>query len=119
MRRRQACALAIVLSLTAGLSVYAEKTAALSNDQKILHALNRLTFGPRPGDVDAVKRLGLKKWIDIQLHADRIPQNPTLAAKLAPLDTLRMTPAELARHYPPPQLIKAMVEGKAPFPVDP
>jgi uncharacterized protein (DUF1800 family) len=66
-----------------------------------------------------VKRLGLKKWIDIQLHPDRIPQDSALEAKLAPLDTLRMTAAELARHYPPPQLIKAMVEGKAPYPSDP
>src|SRR5258706_5349278 len=119
MRRRQTCALAMVLSLTAGLSVHAEKPAALSNDQKILHALNRLTFGPRPGECDEVKRLGLKQWINTQLHPDRIPQNPALQAKLAPLDTLRMTPAELARHYPPPQLIKAMVEGKAPYPTDP
>jgi uncharacterized protein (DUF1800 family) len=118
MRRRRRCALAIVLSLTAGLPLYAEK-AALSNDQKILHALNRLTFGPRPGDFDEVKRLGLKKWIDRQLHPDRIPHNSALEAKLAPLDTLRLTPAELARHYPPPQLIKAMVEGKVPYPSNP
>jgi hypothetical protein len=114
-----------VLSLTgvSGLSVCAEKTApapaGLSSDQKILHALNRLTFGPRPNDFDQVKRLGLKQWIDVQLHPDRIPQNPALEAKLAPLDTLRMTPMVLARHYPPPQLIKAMVEGKVAYPTDP
>ncbi len=119
MRRRRSCALAIVLSLAAGFSAGAEKNAALSGDQKILHALNRLTFGPRPGDIDEVKRLGLKKWIDLQLHPGRIPQSPALEAKLAPLDTLRMTPAELARHYPPPQLIKAMADGKIPYPADP
>lgn len=128
MQRRGSGALAVVLFLTAasGISVYAGKTpqpapvsASLSNDQKILHALNRLTFGPRPGDFDQVRRLGLRQWIDVQLHPDRIPQNPALEAKLAPLDTLRMTPAELARHYPPPQLIKAMVEGKVAYPADP
>jgi uncharacterized protein (DUF1800 family) len=120
-------AFAVVLSLTAvsGICVCAEKTApapvsaTLSNDQKILHALNRLTFGPRPNDFDQVKRLGLKQWIDVQLHPDRIPQNAALEAKLTPLDTLRMTPMELARHYPPPQLIKAMVEGKVAYPTDP
>ena len=42
-----------------------------------------------------------------------------LEAKLAPLDTLRMSTAELAHHYPTPQMVKAMVDGKEPFPTDP
>src|SRR6202022_2159146 len=75
-------------------------------------------FGPRPDDLETVKELGLKKWIDLQLHPDRIAENPALESKLAPLDTLRMTSAEMARNYPPPQLIKAMVEGKIPYPAD-
>ena len=33
----------------------------LNKDDQILHALDRLTFGPRPGDLAAVKKLGLKK----------------------------------------------------------
>src|SRR3954469_11147284 len=37
----------------------------LSADQQILHALNRLTFGPRPGDVEEVRRIGLTKWIEL------------------------------------------------------
>jgi uncharacterized protein (DUF1800 family) len=85
----------------------------------MVHALNRLTFGPRPQDLEQVAKMGLKKWIDLQLHPDRIAENPLLQEKLAPLDTLRMTPTELARNYPPPQLIKAMVEGKVPYPRDP
>jgi len=93
--------------------------APLSIDQKTAHVLNRLTFGPRPGDVDDVKKVGLKKWIDAQLHPDRIAQNPLLDTKLEPLDTLRMTPLELAWRYPPPQLIKAMVAGTVPYPKDP
>ena len=54
----------------------------LSKDQEILHALDRLTFGPRPGDVVAVKKMGLKKWIDLQLHPDQIPENPSLDVRL-------------------------------------
>jgi uncharacterized protein (DUF1800 family) len=126
MRRRAYYALAAALMLAAGLSLYAKKTAPaspftipLSSDQKIVHALNRLTFGPRPGDLDQIEKMGLKKWIDLQLHPDRIAENQLLQEKLAPLDTLRMTPLELARNYPPPQLIKAMVEGKVPYPRDP
>lgn len=95
----------------------------MTADQKALHALNRLTFGPRPGDVaainnDAVNQKGLDQWIEQQLHPRGIPENPVLEAKLAPLDTLRMSSAELARHYPTPQMVKAMVDGKEPFPTD-
>jgi uncharacterized protein (DUF1800 family) len=87
-------------------------------DQKALHALNRLTFGARPGDLDAVNQKGLDGWIEQQLHPREIPENQELEAKLAPLDTLRMTTGELARHYPTPQMVKAMVDGKEPFPAD-
>src|SRR5712692_9389930 len=93
--------------------------AKLSSEQKIIHALNRLTFGPRAGDFEQVRRMGLKKWIDLELHPERIPENATLEAKLQPLDSLRMNTVELAQHYPPPQLIRAMAAGRAPYPSDP
>src|SRR5580700_1831644 len=57
----------------------------LSGDQKILHALDRLTFGPRPGDIEAVKKMGLSKWIDQQLHPERIPEDEALTKLVAPL----------------------------------
>src|SRR5579862_9592897 len=66
----------------------------LSKDDQILHALDRLTFGPRPGDVDRVKRMGLKKWLDQQLHPDRMDENPVLEAHLKALESLRMTPLQ-------------------------
>src|ERR1700726_2942690 len=66
----------------------------LSKDQQILHALDRLTFGPRPGDVESVKKMGLKKWIDLQLHPERIKESADLEAKLAPLESLQMTPMQ-------------------------
>ncbi len=91
----------------------------LSSDQKIAHALNRLTFGPRPGDFEHVRSMGLKKWIDLQLHPERIAENPALEAKLRVLDTLRMSTTELVENYPPPQLIRAMAMGRIPYPQDP
>jgi len=72
----------------------------LDGEKKIEHALNRLTFGPRPTGAEAVRKTGLKKWIDAQLHPERLTENPALQAKLAPLETLRMNGAELARKYP-------------------
>jgi hypothetical protein len=91
----------------------------LNKDEQILHALDRLTFGPRPGDVERVKKMGLKKWIDLQLHPERISENAGLEAKLEPLESLRMTPMDAVQHYPPPQLLRAIAEGRQPMPEDP
>ena len=75
----------------------------LSPDQQIIHALNRLTFGPRPGDIEEVRRIGLNKWIEQQLHPQQIPENPILEAKLKPLATLQMPLAEVVEQYTPRQ----------------
>ncbi len=91
----------------------------LGGDQEILHALDRLTFGPRPGDVVAVKRMGLKKWIDLQLHPDRIPESRELDKHLQPLESLRMTQADTVAQYPTQQVIRAVALGKQPLPDDP
>jgi len=90
----------------------------LSKDDQILHALDRLTFGPRPGDVERVKKIGLQKWIFQQLHPDRMPENPVLEAQLQVLESLRMTPLEALQHYPGPQMIRAIANGKQPMPED-
>ncbi|HYK18400.1 MAG TPA: DUF1800 family protein, partial [Bryobacteraceae bacterium] len=91
----------------------------LTNDQQVLHALDRLTFGPRPGDVESVKRMGVKKWVELQLNPERIRENPDLDAKLEPLESLRMTPLEAVQHYPSPQMILAIAQGRQPMPDDP
>jgi uncharacterized protein (DUF1800 family) len=91
----------------------------LSQDEKILHVLNRLTFGARPGDVEMVRQMGIEKYIEQQLHPGQIPENPALEAKLAPLDTLRLSAAELNEKYPSNQALKAMADGRKPLPTDP
>lgn len=91
----------------------------LRGDQQILHALDRLTFGPRPGDFEQVKRMGLKKWVDLQLHPVRSPENAYLQARLSQLESLSMSPAEIAQRYPQPQMIRAIAQGRQPLPDDP
>jgi uncharacterized protein (DUF1800 family) len=91
----------------------------LGGNDQILHALDRLTFGPRPGDVERLKKIGLKKWIDQQLHPEQIMENPWLESQLQPLESLRMSPMEAVQHYPQPQMIKAIADGKQPLPDDP
>jgi uncharacterized protein (DUF1800 family) len=91
----------------------------LPKEQQYVHALDRLTFGAQPSEVAGIKKIGLKKWIDLQLHPERIPENPDLEAKLQPLESLRMTPLETVQHYPPPQMIRAIAAGRQSMPDDP
>jgi uncharacterized protein (DUF1800 family) len=91
----------------------------LDKDQQILQALNRLTFGPQPGDVERVRRIGLKKWIDQQLHPEKITDNPELDEKLDSLETLRLTVEQLLLDYPPEFLIRQYANGSLPLPRQP
>ena len=83
-----------------------------------LHALNRLTFGVRPGDLERITTMGLDKWIDQQLHPERI-NDSAVEARLSPFRTLRMDTRQIVENFPPPQLIKAVANGKQPLPSDP
>src|SRR5438876_47318 len=88
----------------------------LSPNQQIIHALNRLTYGPHPGDVEEVRRIGLAKWIELQLHPDQIPENPVLEAKLKPLATLNMSMADVVTEYTPrPEEAIAMMTPFSPL----
>ena len=91
----------------------------IPKDERIEQALNRLTFGPRPGDQAAVKAMGLKAWIDQQLHPERISENPALIEKLKTFDTLAMSGDQLVREYPTPEMLKQIAAGQLPLPADP
>ncbi len=86
--------------------------------RRALHALNRLTFGPRPGDVERVQAAGAENWIEQQLHPEKIDDS-RLEARLAPFRTLKMDARQMAEAYPPPQVIRAVAEGRLPLPRDP
>jgi uncharacterized protein (DUF1800 family) len=74
----------------------------LTQDEAILHALNRLGFGPRPGDLDRVKEMGLQKWIDLQLHPESI-NDSALDARLERFPTLKMSSEKLLDEFPEPK----------------
>ena len=71
----------------------------LSNDRQAVHVLNRLTYGPRPGDLDEIRRLGVETWIRQQLTPHEIPEDPALETTLAPLASLRLTTAQILDRY--------------------
>ena len=81
----------------------------LAEDEAILQALNRLGFGPRPGDLERVKEMGLQKWIDRQLHPDSISDS-ALTARLDRFPTLKMSSSKLVYEFPRPQ-VAARREG--------
>ncbi len=107
---------AIYTMLTPVLLVRAETPAGpkpLTEDQKILHVLNRLGYGARPGDVAKVKAMGLQKYIDQQLNPSSIA-DPVAEAKVKGLDIFGMSTAELFAKYPNPgALLKQLEGGKA------
>ena len=95
-----------------------EKSVALNEPKRIAHALNRLTFGPRPGDFDRVAQMGLDKWIELQLHPEKIDDS-SLESRLAPFRTLGMSTREIVENFPNNQVIKQVADGKMAMPRDP
>src|SRR5207249_680130 len=79
----------------------AAPVASVSGDRQIIHALSRLTYGARPGDVERVRAMGLSAWIDRQLRPRTIDDSAT-ERTLAELTTLRMPISEALREFPRP-----------------
>jgi uncharacterized protein (DUF1800 family) len=80
----------------------------LTEEQRVVHLLNRATFGPRPSDVDRVRKLGIEKFLDEQMHPDRIPDE-LLETRLKEIESIHLSNQELARNYPQAnQVIEAL-----------
>jgi uncharacterized protein (DUF1800 family) len=94
------------------------KSPQMDGTRRALHALNRLTFGPRPGDVDRVAAMGVDKWIELQLHPEKIDDR-ALDAHLSPFRTLKMDTRAMLENFPPPQVAKAVENGRMSLPRDP
>src|SRR5260370_11224147 len=103
-------------SMSGGMKAPGSKSAArLSEDQRILHVLNRLGYGARPGDVERVKAMGIESYINQQLHPEGIA-DPVAEAKIRDrnLSTLSMTTAELYDKFPQPgQLLRKLQQQRA------
>jgi uncharacterized protein (DUF1800 family) len=93
-------------------------TSRAHDPRRALHALNRLTFGPRPGDLQQVMAIGVDQWIELQLRPERIDDR-ALEARLEPFRTIRMSAKELAEDFPTPQEINQVMNSKRPMPSDP
>ena len=105
IRRRQS--LLLFVALVGGLLVCSgpgsAQGLASASDRAIVHVLNRIGYGPRPGDIERVRALGLQRYVDEQLHPERISDNG-MAARLAPLSTVAMSSREIAERFELPTI---------------
>jgi uncharacterized protein (DUF1800 family) len=95
-----------LFSIGANAQQMMQKTKAkpLTENQKILHVLNRLGFGARPGDVERVKSVGINKYIEQQLNASSIT-DAVAESKVKDLDVIKMSNEEIFAKYPSPQAV--------------
>lgn len=91
------------------------QSTQLTGDDRILHALNRFTFGPKPADLDAVKAIGLDRWFQQQLHPETIDQSG-LDARLAQYPAMQLSPQDLLFRFPTNAVVKQTIDRKAPEP---
>ncbi len=68
------------------------------DDRAIVHVLNRIGFGPAPGDLERVRTIGLSAYIDQQLQPERLDDS-RMAARLAAFETLSKSTQEMAQQY--------------------
>jgi uncharacterized protein (DUF1800 family) len=93
-------------------------TTPLTQQEKVLHALNRLTFGPKPGDEAMVAKMGLEKWFEMQLHPEKIDDS-ALDTRLAMFPAMQLSQAQLEERFPGPQKLRQMERLNTPLPTDP
>ena len=103
-RPKRAVLAAALLAAAVGVQTTVNGAAApADDDQTIVHVLNRIGFGPRPGDVERVRRIGLRQYIDQQLHPERI-SDEALPARLSGFATLTLSSKDIAERYEIPQM---------------
>ncbi len=72
--------------------------AGFSENDKIVHVLNRLGFGPRPDDIERVKRMGISAYIEQQLHPEQI-NDQAVDQKLQSFPELNLSNEDIAARY--------------------
>jgi uncharacterized protein (DUF1800 family) len=91
------------------------QSGQLHGDERILHALNRFTFGPRPGDLEVVRAIGLDAWFEQQLHPESLDLTD-LNARLAEYPAMQWSTEDLLFRLPSNAIIRQAINGKYPVP---
>lgn len=94
------------------------KPVPLTKRERAEHLLDRLSFGPRPGEVEQVEAMGVNRWIDQQLYPGTI-NDAALDARLSEFPAMQLSTEELVRQYPPNPVIRQLDAGHGSMPNDP
>lgn len=77
----------LALAVVPGFRALHAGPAVPESTVQIAHLLNRAAFGPKPGDVESVRKIGVAPYLDEQLHPERIDDS-ALDVRLNPVNTL-------------------------------
>ena len=91
---------------------------ALQDDERVLHTLNRLTFGPRPGDLEMVRAIGLDQWFELQLHPADLEYSD-LNRRLREFPAMRLATPQLMAAFPSGAILRQTADGKLALPDSP
>ena len=83
-----------------------------NNDRTVVHVLNRVGFGPRPGDVEKVRSVGLQTFIDLQLRPEWIP-DASIEARLSGFSTPHLSSRDIAEQFAQPAIAASRERQKA------
>jgi uncharacterized protein (DUF1800 family) len=89
----------LLLSVAFAQAPVAQAVTSATTEQQAAHVLNRLGYGPRPGDIDLVAGMGVRRYIDQQLDPAALPLPVTLTAQLAALDTVNRPAGAVLADY--------------------
>src|SRR5215204_5277509 len=118
MKAKQAFVVTLIFAiLLPQLVVATAKNSSLTQEQRIMHVLNRLGFGGRPGDVERVKAMGLENYINQQLSPEKIADS-VAENKVRDLSVLNMPTAELYEKYPQPGQLLRQLQARGMLPED-
>ena len=95
-----------------------KNAGSIAAQDRARYALNRFTFGPRPGELEAVEKTGLDRWFDQQLHPEKL-DDTAMRMRLDQYPAMKLSTAELMRRFPSPQMIRVMDRTGASLPSDP
>lgn len=103
------------LPVCASVTPNSDSAGASREDAKTLHLLNRMTFGPLPGQVQQVEAMGIDRWLDLQLHPSKIDDS-ALDQRLSEYRAPFMTPPQLMLYFPARNFIRQALNGRISVP---
>jgi len=93
----------------------APQIAQIPKDQRLMLVLDRFTYGPRPGDLQRLRTMGLQAWFNQQLNPSTIDDS-ALEARLAAYPAMQLPLDKLMELYPNNEQIRASLDHRAGVP---